>query len=134
MTIVVGYTPRPEGLAALDTAIEEAALRNERLVVVNTGANGDFSDPSFATAQDLDAIGTQLGEKGVEHEVRQPTRGLPAAQELLDVAVEVGASLLVIGLRRRSPVGKLITGSTAQHVLLDAPCNVLTVRAADPTA
>lgn len=134
MTIVIGYTPRPEGLAALTTAIEEAAMRNERLVVVNTGANGDFSDPSFATAQDLDAINEQLQAKGIEHEIRQPTRGLPAAEELLDVVSEVGASLLVIGLRRRSPVGKLITGSTAQHVLLDSPCNVLAVKAAGPTA
>ncbi|MEO7422394.1 MAG: universal stress protein [Ornithinibacter sp.] len=134
MTIVVGYTPRPEGLAALTTAIEEASLRSERLIVVNTGSNGDFSDASFATAQDLDAIDLQLSEKGVEHEIRQPTRGLPAAEELLDVVDEVGASLLVIGLRRRSPVGKLITGSTAQHVLLDASCNVLAVKAPGPTA
>ena len=134
MTIVVGYTPRPEGLAALVTAIEEAVLRGARLVVVNTGANGDYTDARFATPEDLDAIDSQLSDKGVDHEVRQPTRGLPAAEELLDVANEVSATLLVIGLRRRSPLGKLILGSTAQHVLLDAPCNVLSVRAHGPTA
>ncbi len=134
MTIVVGYTPRPEGLAALATAIEEAELRGLRLVVVNTGASGDYTDARFATAEDLDAIDAQLTDKDIDHDVRQPTRGLPAAEELLAVAAEVSATLLVIGLRRRSPLGKLIMGSTAQHVLLDAPCNVLSVRAAGPTA
>src|SRR6187402_2095695 len=120
MTIVVGYIPRPEGLAAVDAAIVEAERRGERLVVVNTGHHGDNTDPSYAAPQDLDALDAQLTARGVEHEIRQPTRGRAPADELLDAADEVKATLLVIGLRRRSPLGKLITGSTAQQVLLDA--------------
>jgi len=131
MTIVVGYIPRPEGLAAVDTAIAEAELRGKRLVVVNTGHHGDYSNPSFASPQDIDALDAQLTERGIEHEIRQPTRGLAPADELLDTAAETGASLIVIGIRRRSPMGKLITGSTAQQVLLDAPCDVLAVKAAE---
>ena len=46
----------------------------------------------------------------------------------MGVAEEVDASCLVIGLRRRSPVGKLILGSSAQRILLDATCPVLTVK------
>ncbi len=131
MTIVVGYIPRPEGLAAVDTAIAEAELRGKRLVVVNTGHHGDYSNPSFASPEDIDALDAQLTERGIEHEIRQPTRGLAPADELLDTAAETGASLIVIGIRRRSPMGKLITGSTAQQVLLDAPCDVLAVKAAE---
>jgi nucleotide-binding universal stress UspA family protein len=132
MTIVVGYIPRPEGLAAVDSAITEAERRGEKLVVVNTGHHGDYSDPSFAASQDLEALDAQLTARGIEHEVRQPTRGLAPADELLDVAVELDARLIVIGLRRRNPLGKLITGSTAQQVLLDASCDVLAVKAPHP--
>ena len=129
MTIVVGYIPRPEGLAAVDAAITEAERRGEKLLVVNTGHHGDYSDPSFAASQDLEALDAQLTERGIEHDVRQPTRGLAPADELLDVAAELDARLIVIGLRRRNPLGKLITGSTAQQVLLDASCDVLAVKA-----
>jgi len=45
------------------------------------------------------------------------------------VAEETAADFIVIGLRRRSPVGKLFLGSQAQQILLDAPCPVLAVKA-----
>ena len=80
MTIVVGYIPRPEGLAAVDAAIVEAERRGERLVVVNTGHHGDNTDPSYAAPQDLDALDGQLTDRGIEHEIRQPNRGLGAGR------------------------------------------------------
>ena len=58
-------------------------------------------------------------------------RGLDPAEDLINVAEEVSADLIVIGLRRRSPVGKLILGTNAQRILLDAPCPVLAVKAAE---
>ena len=70
-----------------------------------------------------------LEEAGVEHDVRQLVRGFEPAEDLISIAEANGAELLVIGLRRRSPVGKLILGSNAQRVLLDAPCPVLAVKA-----
>ena len=128
-TIVVGYLPSPEGTAALEHAKQWAVSASARVVVVNTGRNGDYAHPNFATSQDIDAIEAELGEAGIEHEVLQPTDGTSAAEAILAVAVQNAADLIVIGLRRRSPVGKLITGSTAQHILLDAPCPVLSVKA-----
>ena len=56
-------------------------------------------------------------------------RGVDPAEDLIAVADEVDADLIVIGLRRRTPVGKLIMGSNAQQVLLDASCPVLAVKA-----
>ncbi len=127
--IVVGYIPTPEGIAALDSAIGLAREGGAHLTVVNTGRDGNYADASFATAEDIDTIGRQLAEADLAHEVRQPTSGRSAAEEILAAAGEADADLVVIGVRRRSPVGKLVTGSTAQQVLLEAPCAVLAVKA-----
>lgn len=105
MSVVVGYVPTREGETALDHAAAEARARKTRLVVVNT-SRGD----------------------GVEHLVVHAMRGREASEEILAVAQEHRAELVVIGLRRRSPVGKLLMGSTARRVLLDAPCPVLAVK------
>jgi nucleotide-binding universal stress UspA family protein len=130
-TIVVGYVPKPEGHAALTRAAEEAQLRGARLVVVNSHRGGrEFDrDDAVETEEDLEAIRTQLQDAGVEHEIRQLVRGMDPADDLVNVANDVDADFIVIGLRRRSPVGKLILGSNAQRVLLDAPCPVLAVKA-----
>jgi nucleotide-binding universal stress UspA family protein len=130
-TIVVGYVPKLEGHAALRRAAEEAQLRNARLVVVNSHRGGRELDHGDAveSEEDLEALRQELRDAGVEHEVRQLVRGLDPADDLVAVAEEVGADFIVIGLRRRSPVGKLILGSNAQRVLLDAPCPVLAVKA-----
>ena len=129
MKILVGYIPTPEGLAALDWAQEHAKLVSGELIVVNTGKNGDYSHPQFATSQDIDALDTELTEQGVQHEIRRPTDGLAASDSILSTASEVGADMIVIGLRKRSAVGKLITGSSAQAILLSADCPVVGVKA-----
>jgi nucleotide-binding universal stress UspA family protein len=126
--IVVGYIPSPQGIAAFERAKDEAVLRGGRLVVVNTGRDGNYADPVFARPQDLDAIERELAEAGIEHEVQQPTGGRSAAEEILRVATEQDATLVVIGIRSRSPVGKLLLGSTAQEVLLGAACPVVAVK------
>ena len=132
-TIVVGYVPKPEGKAALRKAVEEAKLRNSRLVVVNSHRGGREFDREDAIASEsqLEEVKDELRHSGVANEVRQLVRGMDPAEDLVNVATEVSAEFIVIGLRRRSPVGKLILGSNAQRVLLDAPCPVLAVKATE---
>ena len=130
MTIVVGYTPTPAGRAALTTAIAEARKSDRPLVVVNTSRGDALDDPAFAQPADLDWVRATLEEAGVTFTIRQEVRGREAADELIEVLEEVGAELCVIGIRRRSAVGKMVLGSNAHRILMDSPCPVLTVRAA----
>lgn len=131
MAIVVGYVSKPEGRAALRRAAQEAKLRGVTLVVVNAtrgGRDGDDEENERYEAE-LGQVRRELDEAGVQHDVRQPVPGREPAEDLIAVAEEVGADFIVIGLRRRTPVGKLILGSNAQRILLDAPCPVLAVKA-----
>jgi nucleotide-binding universal stress UspA family protein len=106
-------------------------LRRTKLIVINSNRGGkDFDmDEARRFEAELTAIQANLDEVGVEHEVRQLVRGNEPAEDLIEVAEEVKADFIVIGLRRRTPVGKLILGSNAQRILLDASCPVLAVKA-----
>lgn len=130
MVIVVGYYPAPPGEAALVRALEEARMRGSRLVVVNSSRGDASVDKRFAQGEDVNALETTLRASGVEWQVQQPVRGRDAAEEILAAAESARADLIVIGMRHRTPVGKLVMGSTAQRVLLGARCPVLSVTAA----
>jgi nucleotide-binding universal stress UspA family protein len=128
--VVVGYVPKPEGEAAVDQGIAEARLRGATLIVVNSHRGGrDFDDSaSTRSEQNLAALEAKLKASGLTYDVRQLVRGFEPAEDLIGIAEDSGAELIVIGLRRRTPVGKLILGSNAQRILLDAPCPVLAVK------
>jgi nucleotide-binding universal stress UspA family protein len=130
VTIVVGFVPTKEGRAALTRAVEEARMRRSRLVVINSNRGGrDFDEDATRAAEtELQRVSEELTGDGLELEVRQLVRGNEPAEDLISVANETEADLIVIGLRRRTPVGKLILGSNAQRILLDAPCAVLAVK------
>ena len=78
----------------------------------------------------IEELTGQLEASGVPYEVKFAGDALDPADELLRAADAADAEFIVIGLRRRSPVGKLLLGSNAQRVLLDAACPVLAVKAA----
>jgi len=129
MTILVAYAPRPEGQAALDKGIEIAKERNERLLVVNAGPGGSKEDPSVALGYDAERVEKLLAESGLDAEFKQFIRGESAVSEIEALVDTQHVSLLIIGLRKRSPVGKLIMGSVAQDLLLSVSCPVLAVKA-----
>ncbi len=130
MDIVVGFIPSAEGRAALERAIEEAATRGARLVLVNSSRGGNIGtvEEAIENREELERIATELSAAGVDHEVRELVLGNSPAEDVLRVAEELSAELIVIGLRRRSRVGKLVLGSNSQDILLGADCPVLAVK------
>lgn len=130
MSIVVGYVPTPEGRSALRRAAAEAKLRHTKLIVVNSQHGGRTWDPqeSVRFEDDLTRVRKDLESEGVEHEVRTLIKGQDPADDLVDVASVENADFIVIGLRRRSQVGKLLLGSNAQQILMKSDVPVLAVK------
>lgn len=130
MTVLVGYVPTPLGEATLRAGVEESRRRAEPLLVVNMSRDDVLVDAHRAGSDDLERVRRDVAELGVDVEVVRIEEGSDPADALVRVAEERGASVVVIGLRHRSPVGKLIMGSNAQRILLDARCPVLAVKEA----
>lgn len=132
MKILVGYVPTAEGEAALDAAAAEAKLRGASVLLLNTSRGDSYIDTRYANQAELDAAEARLRELGVKVTIQQAVSSGDVAQELLKAAEADDVRLIVLGLRRRSPVGKLILGSTAQRVLLESPVPVLAVKVPSP--
>lgn len=130
MTILVAYVPRPEGEAALDKGMEIAKRRHEHLLVVNASPGGGQSDPSAVDGTETERVQAVLKSSGLDAEFRQLVRGKNAADEIEALVDSMRVSLLIIGLRKRSAVGKLLLGSVAHDLLMSVSCPVLAVKAA----
>ncbi|GAA1904784.1 universal stress protein [Nocardioides lentus] len=128
MTILIGYLPTPEGEAALDAGLAEAALRGEGVVILNSPRRGAPVDGSLVDSSVADGLVARAAGAGVTASVDQAEHGSDLVDTFVTLAEKHTASLAVIGLRRRSPVGKLVMGSNAQRLLLDLPIPVLAVK------
>lgn len=130
MTIAVVFSETPEGDAALASAIREARLRGTDLAVMNVTEGDDQPDAERVAAVQARAAQVLPPTDELPWELHVVSWARNLAGAIVDLAVDVNADLLVIGTRRRSVTGKFLLGSTVQRVLLDAPMEVLTVKAA----
>jgi nucleotide-binding universal stress UspA family protein len=119
MTIVVAYADTPPGHAAVAAAVAEASRARETVILV-PAVRGD-------QAPDVGEVETRWPDIAGRVEVERGDLGDPS-DTVVQVAQRRDARLVVLGLRARTPVGKLVFGSTAQRILLDATCPVLAVK------
>lgn len=97
------------------------------LLVINATSGDAYVDTRFARTGEIHDVEEQLRASGVEFELQRPV-GVDTVGELLTAMDRADADLLVIGIRHRSPVGKLLLGSVAQQLLLECPKPVLAVK------
>lgn len=130
--ILVAATSDPEGRAAVRRAVQEARLQPAEVLLLDYVRVSASIDPLLRRQESEAHLAEQRALlEGVGCSVRTEQRmGTDTiAAELLDLAADEGVDLIVIGIRRRSRVGKAMLGSAAQDVLLGARCPVLAVKA-----
>jgi len=133
MRIVAGFLRSPEGRAALSRAIEETRLRAGELLVVHSmrGGERDELEQVLSYREEFEQLEQRLATEGITYKLVEYARGNSPAEDLLQASKDEDADLIVIGIRRRSPVGKLVLGSNAQDILLHADCAVLAVKGSE---
>lgn len=124
MSIAVGFATTQEAAAALSAAVSEAALRGTGLVVYRPAGAGAPSE-----SEALERTRAEAAASGVGVEVVSLTEDADLGDALIDASYRADTDVVVIGLRRRSPMGKLLLGSLSQRVLLEAGCAVHAVKA-----
>lgn len=129
MKIMVGYDGSELSQRALAVAQKRAKALNAQLYVFSATGNGNSSDKAKSTRmetglKDVEMLCTACG---IECRMEICDEKKPAAGAIIEYAIQNKMDEIVIGLRKRSNLGKLLFGSTSREVILESPCPVLTV-------
>jgi len=128
MTILIGYVPTPVGEAALEAGLAEAAVHGDDVVLLNSPRRGATVDTDLVDEAAEAELVKRAADAGVTARVDHADHGPDVVATFEALVRETGARMIVIGLRRRTPVGKLVLGSSAQRLLLEASVPVLAAK------
>ena len=130
MRIMVGYDGSRSAGDSLRLARRHAKAFNAKLEVVTSMGSGaeDNLHKVKAAENDLEYVQTLFGKSTIPCKTHLLVRGLSPGKDLVEFAKENEIDEIIVGVRRRSKVGKLVLGSTAQYLTLNAPCPVVTVK------
>lgn len=131
MKIMVGYDGSELSQRALVVAQKRAKSMNAELHVFTAAGNGNSSGDKVKNTRletGLKDAGIRCKACGIKCQMEMSDSNISAADDIVRYAEENGIDEIVIGLRKRSHIGKLLFGSTSRQVILDAPCPVLTVK------
>jgi nucleotide-binding universal stress UspA family protein len=130
MKIMVGFDGSKVSEAAVELAAERAQAFGAQIFLVHSMVGGpDVPKRDFENSErELEYHKNEFKKKEIVCESLLSVRGLEPGEDLTRLAEEHRVDEIIMGVRRRSKVGKLVFGSTAQYVILNAPCPVVTVK------
>ena len=130
MKIMVGYDDSRVAKNALDIAMKHAQAFNARVHIVTSLVSGiDIPKKEFDRIEKkLEYAESLFKDKKIPCKTHLLVRGLQAGEDLIKLANETDIDEIVIGVKRRSKVGKFLFGSTTQYIILHATCPVVTIK------
>ncbi|MFJ6042377.1 universal stress protein [Brachybacterium paraconglomeratum] len=124
--ILLAYVPSATSEAAFDFAVEEAERRDASLLVL---ASERAPDPRKARGvTDQRPLQERLEETGLAFELRTVPKRDDPADDILDAVEHDDVDLVILGIRKRTPIGKILLGSTSQRVAIESPVPVVMVK------
>lgn len=130
MKILVGFDGSKVSKAALELAAVHAQAFGAQIFLVQSMVGGpEVPKRDFVNNErELEYHKNQFQQKDIACEYLLSVRGLEPGEDLTRLAKEEQVDEIIMGVKRRSKVGKLVFGSTAQYVILNASCPVVTVK------
>jgi nucleotide-binding universal stress UspA family protein len=130
MKILVGYEKSAVAEEALDLAKKHAKAFDAKVYLLTslTRSHELQLEDIQKSERELEHLRTQFTAEGIACETHAIVSAMSPGEELVQFATENEIDEIVIGVRRRSKVGKLLFGSNAQYVILQAECPVLAVK------
>ena len=130
MKILVSYDGSEIGEKVVEVAVRRAKESGAYVYLVHSKVGPDVTKDNIAEIErELDyLIEGKFKKNGIEAEPHLLIRGLNPGEDVVEYAREKGVDEIILGIRKRSKVEKLVFGSTAQYIILEAHCPVLTVK------
>ena len=130
MKILIGYSGTSVSKAALSLAREHAQAFNAKVFIMTSmeGGSGETPKEIARVEENLQEAEQFMKEKGLDCETHQLARGLSPGEDLVRFAQDHAIDLIFVGIQKKSKTQKIILGSTAQYIILKAPCPVTTVK------
>lgn len=131
MNILVGYHDSEVAKTALTLARDYAGIFGAKVYIITSMEGGDeeTAESIRAAEKALENAAAFMKEKGISCETHQVVHGRSPGEDIVWFAKDRGVDLVFVGIEKKSRAQKLLLGSTAQYVILKAPCPVTTVKA-----
>ena len=130
MKILIGYDGSPEAVNAVELSIRHAKAFHGSVDVITSFKRGEDSqiEDLEAATQALERIKKHFEQAGIACKTHLLIQGRTPGEDLVEFAEHHGVDEIIVGVRKKSRVEKLLIGSTAQYVILEARCPVVGVK------